>query len=96
MHVVTQRALSFRSPRMISSYSVMLFVHLSDSSAKLRCVSYLYLAPDGVVMTAAAPAHQMLGPPTRGRVGPNTQVGEELRCTTNCSILLCVSRPCTV
>lgn len=48
------RALSLRSPRMIASYFAMLFVHLSDSNAKFRRVVYLYLAPDGDVMTAAA------------------------------------------
>jgi hypothetical protein len=36
--------------------SVMLFVHLSDSSAKLRCVSYLYLTPAGDVMIVTVPA----------------------------------------
>jgi hypothetical protein len=56
MHVVIPRALSFRSPRMTSSYSTMLFVHLSDSNAKLRRVAYLYLTPEGDVMIAAAPS----------------------------------------
>lgn len=32
----------------------MLFVHLSDSNEKFRSMVYLYLAPDGAVMTAAA------------------------------------------
>jgi hypothetical protein len=44
MHVVTPRALSLRSPRMTASYSVILSVHLSDLSAKLRCAAYPYLA----------------------------------------------------
>jgi hypothetical protein len=56
MHVVTPRALSFRSPRMIASYSSMLFVHLFDSSAKLRCVTYLYLTPKGDMIIGIEPA----------------------------------------
>jgi hypothetical protein len=31
---------------MTTLYSAMLFVHLSDLSAKLRRVAYLYLIPD--------------------------------------------------
>jgi hypothetical protein len=56
MQVVTPRARSLQSPRMTASYSAMLFVHLSDSSAKLRCAAYLYLSPAGDVMIAAVPA----------------------------------------
>jgi hypothetical protein len=56
MQVVTPRALSLRRPRMTASYSAMLFVHLSDSRAKLRRAAYLCLTPAGEVMTAAAPA----------------------------------------
>lgn len=56
MPMVTPRARSLRSPRMSASYSAMLFVHLSDLSAKLRHVTYLYLTPVGDVMIAAAPA----------------------------------------
>jgi hypothetical protein len=56
MQVVTPRALSFRSPRMTASYSAMLFVHLFDSSTKLRGATYLYLTPEDDVMTAATPA----------------------------------------
>ena len=41
---------------MSASYSAMLFVHLSDSRAKLRCAAYLCLTPAGEVMTAEAPA----------------------------------------
>ena len=41
---------------MTASYSAMLFVHLSDSRAKLRRDAYLCLTPTGEVMTAAAPA----------------------------------------
>jgi hypothetical protein len=41
---------------MTASYSAMLFVHLSDSRAKLKRVAYLCLIPAGEVMTAAAPA----------------------------------------
>jgi hypothetical protein len=41
---------------MTASYSTMLFVHLSDSRAKLRRAAYLCLTPAGEVMTAAAPA----------------------------------------
>jgi hypothetical protein len=52
MQVQTPRALSLLSPRMIASYSAMLFVHLSESFVKLRWVVYLYLNPDGVVRTA--------------------------------------------
>jgi hypothetical protein len=33
-----------------------LFVHLSDSSVKLRRATYLYLIPMGDVMIAAVPA----------------------------------------
>jgi hypothetical protein len=56
MHVVTPRARSLRSPRLTASYLAMLFVHLSDSSAKLRCEVYLYLTPVGDVMIDVAPA----------------------------------------
>jgi hypothetical protein len=56
VHVVTPRAWSLQRPRMTTSYSAMLFVHLSDSKAKLRCVVYLYLTPSGDVMIAATPA----------------------------------------
>jgi hypothetical protein len=41
---------------MTASYSAMLFVHLSDSRAKLKRAAYLCLTPAGEVMTAAAPA----------------------------------------
>jgi hypothetical protein len=41
---------------MTTLYSAMLFVHLSDSRAKLKRVAYLCLTPAGEVMTAAAPA----------------------------------------
>jgi hypothetical protein len=53
IHVATPRALSFRSPRMTTSYSSMLFMHLSDSSAKLRRAAYLYLRPVGDVIIVA-------------------------------------------
>jgi DNA-binding MarR family transcriptional regulator len=56
MHVVTPRARSLQSPRMTASYSAMLFVHLSDSSAKPRRAVYLYLTPAGDEIIAAAPA----------------------------------------
>ena len=56
MQVVTPSALSLRRPRMTASYSAMLFVHLSDSRAKLRRAAYLCLTPVGEVMTVAAPA----------------------------------------
>jgi hypothetical protein len=56
IHVATPRALSFRSPRMTASYSSMLFMHLSYSSAKLRRATYLYLRLVGDVMIAAVPA----------------------------------------
>jgi hypothetical protein len=56
MHVVTPRAHNLQSPRMTASYSAMLFVHLSDSRAKLRRVTYLCLTPAGDVMIDAAPA----------------------------------------
>jgi hypothetical protein len=42
MQVVTLRALSLWSPRMTASYSAILFVHLSNSSAKLRHAAYQY------------------------------------------------------
>jgi hypothetical protein len=45
MQVVTPRAHNFQSPRMTTSYSAMLFMHLSDSSAKLGRATYLYLSP---------------------------------------------------
>jgi hypothetical protein len=48
---------------MIASYTVILFVHLSDLSAKLTQAAYLYLALNGVVMIVAALAptwHQTL------------------------------------
>jgi hypothetical protein len=41
---------------MTASYSGMLFVYLSDSSAKRRLATYLYLSPVGDVMIVAAPA----------------------------------------
>jgi hypothetical protein len=50
--VRTLRALSLQKPRMIASYSTMLFVHLLESFVKLRQVAYLYLDPEGVVSTA--------------------------------------------
>jgi hypothetical protein len=56
MHVLTSRALSFRSPKMTALYSAMLFVHLSISMEKLRQVTYLYLALDGSVISATLPA----------------------------------------
>jgi hypothetical protein len=56
MHVVTPSARNLRSPRMMASYSAILLVHLLDSRAKLRRVTYLYLTPVGDVMIAAAPA----------------------------------------
>jgi hypothetical protein len=43
-------------PKMTASYSAMLFVHLFDSSAKLRRATYLYLTPAGDVIIAVAPA----------------------------------------
>jgi hypothetical protein len=55
-HVVTPRARNLRSPRMTASYSATLFVHLSDSSVKLRRTTYLYLTLAGDVIIAAAPA----------------------------------------
>jgi hypothetical protein len=39
---------------MTASYSAMLLVHLSVSRAKLNRAAYLYLAPDGAVITADA------------------------------------------
>jgi hypothetical protein len=56
MQVVTLSARNLRSPKMMASYSAMLLVHLSDSKAKLRQATYLYLMPVGEVMIAAAPA----------------------------------------
>jgi hypothetical protein len=56
MHVVTPRARSLRSLRMTTSYSTILFMHLSDSSAKRRRATYLYLRPVGDVIIVAAPA----------------------------------------
>jgi hypothetical protein len=41
---------------MTTSYSAILFVHLSDSSAKWRRAVYLYLRHVGDVIIAAAPA----------------------------------------
>jgi hypothetical protein len=41
---------------MMTSYSAMLFVHLSDSKAKLRRAVYLCLTPVGDVIIAAVPA----------------------------------------
>ena len=56
MQVVTPSALSLRRPRMIASYSAMLFVHMSDSKAKLRRVAFLCLTPVGDVIIGAVPA----------------------------------------
>lgn len=50
------RALSLRGPRTISSYFVMLFVHLSMSFVKLRRAAYLYFDPEGAVNIVATPA----------------------------------------
>jgi hypothetical protein len=55
MHVVTPRACNLWSPRMTASYSAILFMHLSDSSAKRRHAAYLYLRLVGDVIIAAAP-----------------------------------------
>jgi hypothetical protein len=41
---------------MTALYSAMLFVHLSDSRAKMRRAAYRCLTPAGEAMTAAAPA----------------------------------------
>jgi hypothetical protein len=54
MHVVTSRARILRRPKMTTSYSAILFVHLSESSAKQRCAAYLYLSLVGDVIIAAA------------------------------------------
>jgi hypothetical protein len=56
MQVLMPSALSLRCPRMTASYSAMLLVHLSILRAKLNRVTYLYLPPDGAIITAAAPA----------------------------------------
>jgi hypothetical protein len=56
---------------MTASYSAMLFVHLSDSRAKLRRVAYLCLTPAGEVMTAAAPAPAV----SQRRPAPDGQIG---------------------
>jgi hypothetical protein len=56
MQVATPSAFSLRRPRITASYSAMLFVHLSDSRAKLRRAAYLCLMPVGDVIIAAAPA----------------------------------------
>jgi hypothetical protein len=56
IHVVTPRALSLRRPRITASYSNILFVHLSDSRAKLRRAAYLCLIPAREVTIAATPA----------------------------------------
>jgi hypothetical protein len=50
-------AWSLRSLRMTTSYSTILFVHLSDSSANWRRASYLYLrhVGDVIIATALAP-----------------------------------------
>jgi hypothetical protein len=41
---------------MTASYFAILFVHLSDSSAKLRRAMYLYLRHVGDVIIVAVPA----------------------------------------
>lgn len=56
MDVLTLRALSLRKPRMTASYSAILLLHLSILRAKLRHSTYLYLALEGAVITAVAPA----------------------------------------
>jgi hypothetical protein len=55
MQVATPSALSLRRPRMMTSYSAMLLVHLSDSRAKLRRAAHLCLMHVGAVIIAAAP-----------------------------------------
>lgn len=52
MHVLTPWALNLRRPRIIASYSAMLFVHQSVSREKLRRAAYLYLVLDGVMIMA--------------------------------------------
>jgi hypothetical protein len=54
MQVVTPSARSLRRPRMTTSYSATLLVHLSDSKARLRRAAYLCLTPVGDVVTAAS------------------------------------------
>jgi hypothetical protein len=56
MQVVTPSAFSLRRPRITVSYSAMVFVHLSDSRAKLRQAAYLCLTLVDDVIIAAAPA----------------------------------------
>jgi hypothetical protein len=56
MQVATPSAFSLRRPRITTSYSAMLFVHLSDSRAKLRRAAYLCLTSVGDVIIVAAPA----------------------------------------
>jgi hypothetical protein len=70
---------------MIALYNAMLFVHLSDASAKLRRTTYLYLAPDGAVMTTAAPAFAWHHAPSQVD-GPNCL----------CALVVGSQRPCPV
>jgi hypothetical protein len=56
IHVVTPSAHSLRRPRMTTSYSSILLVHLSDSKAKLRRATYLYLTLVGDVIISVVPA----------------------------------------
>jgi hypothetical protein len=50
---LTPRDLSLQRPRMSTSYSTILLVQLSILRAKLRCATYLYLAPDGAIIIDA-------------------------------------------
>jgi hypothetical protein len=54
--MLSLRGLTACLPKMTASYLAMLFVHLSESSAKQRRVAYLYLSPVGDVMIVAASA----------------------------------------
>jgi hypothetical protein len=46
---------NLRSPNKITSYSTMLFVHLSVSFVNCKCVAYLSLMPEGDIRTVIAP-----------------------------------------
>jgi hypothetical protein len=75
MQVFTPKALSFQSPRMTALYSAILFVHLFDSSAKLRRATYLYFAPDGAVMIAMVPAPAWHHVPSQWMVQVSIELG---------------------
>jgi hypothetical protein len=96
MHVVTPRAHSLQSPRMTTSYSAILLVHLLDSRAQLRRAAYLYLTPAGDVIIVAAPAPAWHHAPSQWMVqtfsecscyGPTGSVQSTMKSAKTCDLI---------